>query len=201
MIERYFRLREFLPADDDDIADLLPSRSVHRKLEDLLSKLHCAESISKMLKSDGLTLLDARDLFDGLLEMRPTFSNYLVFEAAEVKVLAGEATSLTAEEASELEPFKMGVGALSSSEVVSSEVKEGFADRILKRRKVSVDPAMYKLLSAIPPSPNIVERLFSVTRGVLRHERRRLSPMTLEMILFLKVNEGYWDVTTVEASL
>ncbi|KAG2767167.1 hypothetical protein Pcac1_g21544 [Phytophthora cactorum] len=124
-----------------------------------------------------------------------------VFEAAEVKVLAGEATSLTAEEASELEPFKMGVGALSSSEVVSSEVNEGFADRILKRRKVSVDPAMYKLLSAIPPSPNIVERLFSVTRGVLRHERRRLSPMTLEMILFLKVNEGYWDVTTVEASL
>ncbi|KAG2801197.1 hypothetical protein PC111_g19644 [Phytophthora cactorum] len=81
MIERYFRLREFLPADDDDIADLLPSRSVHRKLEDLLSKLHCAESISKMLKSDGLTLLDARDLFDGLLEMRPTFSNYLAPDA------------------------------------------------------------------------------------------------------------------------
>ncbi|KAG3253042.1 hypothetical protein PI124_g2398 [Phytophthora idaei] len=201
MIERYFRLREFLPADDDGIEDLLPSRSIHRKLEDLLSKLHCVESISKMLKSDGLTLLDARDLFDELLEMRPTFSNYLVFEAAEVKVLAGEATSLTAEEASELEPFKMGVGALSSSEAVSSEVKEGFADRILKRRKVSVDPAMYKLLSAIPPTPNIVERLFSVARGVLRHERRRLSPMTLEMVLFLKVNEGYWDVTTVEASL
>ncbi|KAG3241349.1 hypothetical protein PI124_g13790 [Phytophthora idaei] len=39
MLDRYFRLREFLSADDEDIADLLPSRSVHRKLEDLLSKL------------------------------------------------------------------------------------------------------------------------------------------------------------------
>ncbi|ETM43312.1 hypothetical protein L914_11187, partial [Phytophthora nicotianae] len=39
MLERYIRLREFLSADDDDMADLLPSRADHRKLEDLLSKL------------------------------------------------------------------------------------------------------------------------------------------------------------------
>ncbi|KAG2786613.1 hypothetical protein PC116_g10761 [Phytophthora cactorum] len=77
MLDRYFRLREFLSADDEDIADLLPSRSVHRKLEDLLSKLRFVESISKKLQSDGLTLLDARYLFDGLLEQRPSFSNYL----------------------------------------------------------------------------------------------------------------------------
>ncbi|KAG3110294.1 hypothetical protein PI125_g10146 [Phytophthora idaei] len=77
MLDRYFRLREFLSADDEDIADLLPSRSVHRKLEDLLSKLRFVESISKKLQSDDLTLLDARDLFDGLLEQRPSFSNNL----------------------------------------------------------------------------------------------------------------------------
>ncbi|KAG6954666.1 hypothetical protein JG688_00012242, partial [Phytophthora aleatoria] len=59
----------------------------------------------------------------------------------------------------------------------------------------------YKLLSAIPPTSNVVDKLFSVARGVLRHERRRMSPMTLDMILFLKVNASYWDVATVEASL
>ncbi|KAG2763033.1 hypothetical protein Pcac1_g25243 [Phytophthora cactorum] len=100
-----------------------------------------------------------------------------VVEAAVVKDLAGEATSLTAEKASELEPFTVKVGALSSSEVVSSAVKEGFADRILQSLRGPGDVQA-------PSTPNIVERLFSVTRGVLRHERHRLSPMTLEMIFF-----------------
>ncbi|RAW23140.1 hypothetical protein PC110_g20424 [Phytophthora cactorum] len=158
MLERYFRQREF-----------------------------CQQTMMTKLQSDGLTLLDARDLFDGLLGLLPTFSNYLapdadivhspVVEAAVVKDLAGEATSLTAEKASELEPFTVKVGALSSSEVVSSAVKEGFADRILQSLRGPGDVQA-------PSTPNIVERLFSVTRGVLRHERHRLSPMTLEMIFF-----------------
>ncbi|KAG3000972.1 hypothetical protein PC129_g17990 [Phytophthora cactorum] len=167
MLERYFRQREFC--------------------QQTMMTLHYVESISKKLQSDGLTLLDARDLFDGLLGLLPTFSNYLapdadivhspVVEAAVVKDLAGEATSLTAEKASELEPFTVKVGALSSSEVVSSAVKEGFADRILQSLRGPGDVQA-------PSTPNIVERLFSVTRGVLRHERHRLSPMTLEMIFF-----------------
>ncbi|ETK90088.1 hypothetical protein L915_06070 [Phytophthora nicotianae] len=61
----YYCLREFLSADDDDITDLLPPRSVHRTLEDLLLKLRC---------SDGLTLLDFSDLFDILLEERSFIS-------------------------------------------------------------------------------------------------------------------------------
>ncbi|KAG6960134.1 hypothetical protein JG688_00009743, partial [Phytophthora aleatoria] len=150
-------------------------------------------------------------LFDGLLEQRPSFSNYLslyadivhspTFEAAVVKLPAGDSALLTAVEAEELEPFKVVAESSISTETVSSTAKEGFADRILKRRKVAAEPSTYKLLSAIPPTPNVVERLFSVARGVLRHERRRMSPMTLEMILFLKVNASYWDVATVEASL
>ncbi|KAG3081293.1 hypothetical protein PI124_g21958 [Phytophthora idaei] len=37
-----------------------------------------------------------------------------------------------------------------------------------------------------------------MARMVLRYERNRLSPLTLKMILFLKVNQKYWDVTTVD---
>ncbi|KAG2764456.1 hypothetical protein PC116_g14741 [Phytophthora cactorum] len=36
---------------------------------------------------------------------------------------------------------------------------------------------------------------------VLRYERNRLSSMTLEMILFLKINQTYWDVTTVDTCI
>ncbi|ETN04096.1 hypothetical protein PPTG_15271 [Phytophthora nicotianae INRA-310] len=61
---------------------------------------------------------------------------------------------------------------------------DGFALQILKRRKISTEPARYKLLSAIPPTSNVVERLFSVARAVLRLERHRMPPLTLEMIYF-----------------
>ncbi|KAG2789169.1 hypothetical protein PC129_g21572 [Phytophthora cactorum] len=40
-----------------------------------------------------------------------------------------------------------------------------------------------------------------MARMMLRYERNRLSPLTLEMILFLKVNQKYWDVTTVDGCI
>ncbi|KAG6951005.1 hypothetical protein JG687_00013891, partial [Phytophthora cactorum] len=181
MLARYFELCEFHSADDEDLADVLPTPAVHRKLKALKEQLSDVESVSKTLQCDALNLLDARDLLDGLLEIQPSFSNYLEpnadivhspdFESGVVKVLSGQ-------------PAKMG-----------------FADRILKKRKTESTSCAYELLDVIPPTSNIVERLFSSTRMVLRYERNRLSPFTLEMILFLRVNETYWDVTTVDACI
>ncbi|KAG3097008.1 hypothetical protein PI124_g15708 [Phytophthora idaei] len=107
---------------------------------------------------------------------------------------------LTEGEATALEPFKR-VPTNVAAAAPSSSSKEGFADRVLKRRKVSAERASYILLHAIPSTSNIVERLFSIARAVLRHERQRLSPMMLEMIMFLKMNNSYYDVATVEQCL
>ncbi|KAG3233503.1 hypothetical protein PI124_g21427 [Phytophthora idaei] len=151
------------------------------------------ESISKKLQSDGLTLLQARELFDGLLELKPSFASYLAsnaeivdspaFDSGAVKVFDKKAEMLTREERAALLPFKRSREA-SAAQPARVE-KEGLADRILKRRKVVVQQ-VYVLLAAIPPASNMVERLFSSARSVLRHERHRLTPMTLEMLLFLK---------------
>ncbi|KAG3135536.1 hypothetical protein PI126_g18210 [Phytophthora idaei] len=145
MLERYFRLREFISADEEDIGDFLPSRATHRKLATLLASLRDVESVSKRLQADGLTLLDARDLFDALVEIRSAFANYLApdadiihsvaFEEATVKVLAGQAAMLTEEEATALEPFKR-VPTNVAAVAPSSSPKEAFADRVLKRRKL-----------------------------------------------------------------
>ncbi|KAG3058861.1 hypothetical protein PC121_g14182 [Phytophthora cactorum] len=124
----------------------------------------------------------------------------VAFEEATVKLLAGQATMLTEEDATALEPFKR-VPTNVAAAAPSSSSKESFADRVLKRRKVSAEPASYILLHAIPPTSNIVERLFSIARAVLRHELQRLSPMMLEMIMFLKMNSSYYDVATVELCL
>ncbi|OWZ20358.1 hypothetical protein PHMEG_0005230 [Phytophthora megakarya] len=184
------------------LADLLPSRVTHRKLEGVMSELRCVESVSKMLRSEGLTLLDARDLFDDLLEARPSMANYLApntaivhspeFETAVVKVLAGKQELLGADELAALEPLLQRV----SGVVIGGR---GFAEHILKCRRISSELPTYQLLRCIPPTSNAVERLFSVARAVLNLERYRVSPMTLEMILFLKINTGYWNVATVDS--
>ncbi|KAG3086594.1 hypothetical protein PI125_g18907 [Phytophthora idaei] len=77
MLERYFRLREFISADEEDIGDFLPSHATHRKLATLLASLRDVGSVPKRLQADGRTLLGARDIFDALIEIRPAFANYL----------------------------------------------------------------------------------------------------------------------------
>ncbi|KAG3144648.1 hypothetical protein PI126_g14072 [Phytophthora idaei] len=134
-------------------------------------------------------LLDARDLLDGLLEIQPSFSNYLEpnadivhssdFESGVVKVLSGQVKRLSHGERSALQPLKM---AAKPSASAPEPAKMGFADRILKKRKTESTPC-------------------ASARMVLRYERNRLSPFTLEMILFLRVNETYCDVTTVDACI
>ncbi|KAG6941660.1 hypothetical protein JG688_00018555 [Phytophthora aleatoria] len=42
-------------------------------------------------------------------------------------------------------------------------------------------------------------RLFSVARLTLGLEHHNLLPITFEAILFLRLNDGYWDVCTVDA--
>ncbi|RAW31403.1 hypothetical protein PC110_g12236 [Phytophthora cactorum] len=110
MLKRYFRLREFISADDDE-----------------------------GLQVEGFTLLHGRDLFDCLIEIRPSFSKYLApdadivhspeFEQAVVKVLAGEIALLNEDEAAALEPFKRASCSASVSEPPESS-NEGFAARL-----------------------------------------------------------------------
>ncbi|KAG4049417.1 hypothetical protein PC123_g15292 [Phytophthora cactorum] len=120
------------------------------------------------------------------------------FESGVVKVLSGLVKRLSRGERSALQPLKK---AAKPSAPAPKPVKMGIADRILKKRKTESTPCAFELLDVIPSTSNIVERLFSSARMVLRYKRSRLSPFTLKMILFLRVNETYWDVTTVDACI
>ncbi|POM57552.1 Hypothetical protein PHPALM_37916, partial [Phytophthora palmivora] len=211
MLARYFELREFITADDEELAEEMPSPAANQRLKSLLTQLADVESVSKKLQTEDLTLLDARDLLDGLMEIQPSFNNYLApradivhspdFGSGAVKVLGGQSKRLPRAERTALQPFLKAEKAAEEATGEAEPTKIGFADRILKRRKVEATPSVYELLAIIPPTSNIVERLFSVARMVLRYERNRLTPLSLEMILFLKMNESYWDVTTVDACI
>ncbi|KAG2929635.1 hypothetical protein PC115_g6801 [Phytophthora cactorum] len=69
---RYFHLYEHLSPDDEDLEDFISSRFMHRSLCKLFEELHDVESTPKKLQTAGLTMMDARNLLDGLLEVQPT---------------------------------------------------------------------------------------------------------------------------------
>ncbi|KAG3025140.1 hypothetical protein PC128_g4843 [Phytophthora cactorum] len=155
--------------------------------------------------SEDLNLDDARDLQNDLLEIKPSFANYLApsadivlspeFESGVVKVLGGHEKDLTRAKKAALRRFQRVISRSSTQE--AEPTKLGFADRLLKCRNVQDEPSTYVLLAATPPMSNKAERLFSLARMIMRYERNRLSPLMLEMLLFLKVNIRYGDIITV----
>ncbi|KAG3248445.1 hypothetical protein PI124_g6889 [Phytophthora idaei] len=116
MVDRYFKLLEFMDASDDDLADLMPSPPCNRRLRGLLHDLKKVESVSKALQGEDVSLLDARVWLDGLISIKPHYARFIGpraeivhspdFEAGCVRVLAGNANRLTRAEKAALSPFK-----------------------------------------------------------------------------------------------
>eukprot|EP00644_Phytophthora_capsici_P000652 jgi/Phyca11/109215/e_gw1.16.455.1 len=77
MLNRFFELLPFLDTDDDELAELLPSPAVKRRLKDLLGELADVESVSKALQGSDVSLLDVRVWFDALIAKKESYSNYL----------------------------------------------------------------------------------------------------------------------------
>ncbi|ETP29620.1 hypothetical protein F442_21255 [Phytophthora nicotianae P10297] len=176
----------FVSADDDELGGLIPSRATHRALEQLLDTLRDVEPVSKKLQSESLTMC-YRHFRHTLAIPDAEIVQCPEFETAAVKVL--------------MRPFEREVNDVSQTAGMDGVREDGFADRILKRRKTLTPRKAYDLIAIIPPSSNVVERLFSSARAALCHEHHRLSPMALKMVLFLKVNESYWNVSTVTSCI
>lgn len=208
MVMRYFTLLEFIDSNDDDIADLLPSPSYNRRLRALLADLKKVESVAKALQGNEVSLLDARVWLDGLISIKPHYARYIGpraeivhspdFESGCVRVLGGNAARLTRAEKTVLTPFKStGPPAVSEDE---DDGESSFVQLLQKRRRLAAKETKYKLLHAIPATSNVVERFFSVARTTFGQERHGLQPITLEMILFLRENTGYWDAQTLDTA-
>ncbi|KAG3140833.1 hypothetical protein PI124_g16493 [Phytophthora idaei] len=73
MLKRYFRLREFISADE--VADFLSSRTTYRKLAALLASLRGVEPVSKGLQVEGLTLRTGATCSTASLRFDPPSQN------------------------------------------------------------------------------------------------------------------------------
>ncbi|KAJ8561568.1 hypothetical protein ON010_g8112 [Phytophthora cinnamomi] len=195
MLHRFFEMLPFLDSDDEELVDVLPSAAAKRRLRALLEELKNVESVSKALQGEGVNMLDVRVWFDGLIASKPSYSRYLGC----VRVLKRQAKRLTRAEKAALEPF-LAAGQSEGEPDAENEAEASFVERLQKRRRLEDQQPGYELLSSIPPPPtsNVVERVFSVARAAFGLQRHSMQLYTLEMLLFLRQNSGYWDARTVE---
>ena len=208
MTQRYFRLKEFIDIYDEGLRDFIFSVAEEFQLQTVSEKLKDFESVSKHLQKDAANMGEARALFDSLLDVHPDLNRYLgsglgmratdtivhstIFESAVSKVCNGE--SLVAEELAEIQSV-----ILPDLTVVENEGLS-FSEKCLRAKRQKIDKK-FNDFSWIPCTSNRVERLFSVVRGIFTDYRKKLSPVNLEAQVFLHVNAGYWDVSTVAAIL
>ena len=81
----------------------------------------------------------------------------------------------------------------SNIQTLSSAKPSSLAVAALKTKKRKIVPSSYNNVSQIPPTSNIVERLFSSARLVLTDYRKSMTPYTFECVMFLKFNRNNWD--------
>ena len=203
MLQRFFEIKDFIDTSDRALAVNLPSGLEVVTLQEVMKDLEEFESATKLLQDSKRTLLEVRAIFDGLMETYPSMHHYIsgesnfvhstAFENGIVKVQLEQQDDMLEEEKELLEPFLVSNIPTLVSPTKPTSLSAQALSRI-KRRKVATK---YVSLKHIPPTSNIVERLFSAARLILTDYRKSMDPYTFECLLFLKVNRKKWDINLV----
>jgi len=122
---------------------------------------------------------------------------YPLFEDGIIKIMKGDEDELTAEEAQAVSAFLLnGPEDEGLEEDVNSS--ENFIEAVKLRiaRKKS-RKTRYMNLAWIPATTCEVERLFSVCKHIYSEFRKAMTPETMEILLYLRVNRQYWSILTV----
>jgi hypothetical protein len=115
------------------------------------------------------------------------------FDCAVFKVISGE--TLTADEAALLKSFEV-VSTIHVMESDEESEEDSYVARPVKKQRA--DTAYPDSLRWIPPTSNVVERLFSLARLSLGDLRKSMTPMHLEGLVYLKCNKDLWDLAFVD---
>ncbi|OWY96458.1 LOW QUALITY PROTEIN: hypothetical protein PHMEG_00033269 [Phytophthora megakarya] len=178
MINRYFRIYHKFDQVDDRLVDFIPRSRENVRVEALHDDLRNVESVNKKIQSMTTTLLDARVLFDHVIQHYSSTAEKQSPMASLVK----------------LTDFENGV----------IKLRVGKAANLSRQKRTAVGqhygetpPNTPHGLHWSPPTFNDVQRLFSRAGIVFSLLRRSLNPTTLEMVLFLHYNRSLWEASAV----
>ncbi|KAG2782967.1 hypothetical protein PC129_g10785 [Phytophthora cactorum] len=205
MVQRYIRIRAEIKKVEA-VEETIPTGAKIRKKLDLFKHLKKFESICLRLQRDDTDMTEMRVMFRVLITEYPVTGEHLkatakivhraAFETGVVMVING--SLLASAEALVLKPFEVTPTAGKKRK----ERDEDYASQLLrsggKKRKPTSNMKQYMpLIKMIPPTSNIVQRLFSQCKLVLTPQRRSMDPANFEQLAFLRVNRDMWDVSTV----
>jgi len=206
MVHCFINIRSYIE-QIPDVLDNFPTVQQIKRIEFLLTHLKNFESVSKSLQDDILDMAEAQALFDAIVEKYPSMDKYLKqtsdivhspnFESGIVKILNKEIRGLTVVEERSVMCFLRS----KEKEPEKDEKKLSFAKEVLenKRRRLCDNSDKYVCLKYVPFTSDHVERLFSRCNYVLTSERQSLLPINFERTMYLKMNRGYWDSSTILA--
>lgn len=177
-------------------------------MEELFTCLEQLNSVTVELQRENLKLAEARDLFDGVIDLFPSMAHHLgenadivtdvLFESGILKVQRGKEHLLTTEEKRKLRMFEKTTNDAAAAAPANEEDNLTFAQRLLKRRRTECPETLYKEdINYVLPTSNICERLFSRAKLILTGHRAGTLPVNFEMLLFLKMNQDFWNINTL----
>jgi len=78
------------------------------------------------------------------------------------------------------------------------EDKRSYVNVILDEIDLDKKAKKYHDVSYIPPTSDVVERLFSKCKLILTDNRKAMTPYTFECVVFLGVNRVLWDKIEIQ---
>ena len=224
MLKSYMELHSHLfheSFESIEVVDKLLTPEEYGNLREYLPKLEELNDVTKALQRESLTLVEARTIFDVVLEKFGSprsncpFRKYLghyktsVFETAVIKV--GKNEPLNVAETISLRRFQIYADEDSEPTISATEEEDSHelsvmdqVERTLKRQRTDTTTAIsnrsieYGPMYHISPTSNICERLFSQAKIVYSERRKSMKLETLEMLLFLKSNKRFWNVRSFD---
>ncbi|KAF7685211.1 hypothetical protein CDIK_4040 [Cucumispora dikerogammari] len=172
MLTRFLQIKDFIDQNDVVLVEFLPSSTDIFQLQEVMISLQPLNELTIYLQNESLNLADAKKCFDSVLIKHSGFEHYLSktsvffnapdFDAAVIKIINGEEDKL-----SYLKKMLIEKGKVQFFSICVNK-ENSFIPTVAKHPQ-------YINLKFIPPTSNLVERLFSLAGRIYCARRKSLN--------------------------
>ncbi|KAF2862951.1 hypothetical protein K470DRAFT_268517 [Piedraia hortae CBS 480.64] len=191
--KRFFKLELSIDKEGDELAAKLPNSETRLKLKGLMENtLSSLEQATKLLQGEDVSLAVARCIFDWVVKKLPQTELRLNnrtavivnpdFEDGTVKVLDGQAESLTSHQKQAVSIFRVGEPEADALD------DDDLAPHLQLKRARKSRSSTYLNLSYIHATSKTCERVFCLARRIKIDYRKSMSDQTFEALMVLHAN-------------
>jgi len=229
MFRRYDRIREkinHIATREKATLSIVQTNDLYTRADRFANMLQQVNQVTIELQNRKNTLSDCRFALDTLIESVELYKNNVssplymcslgtkyidteadislnpVFESGVVKIQRNEFNLMTDAEKDACSKLILERSVLPDANPTASDHGTSMYQRIQmkKRRRIETE-STYRNCDFILGSVAEVERLWSVCNALLSDNRKRMSPLVFESIVFLKENRSYWSQSIISKAI